>query len=83
MSVARDAMKAVIVVPMFAPSMSGKAFSRESTPEEQSGTSKEVVMLEDWTEMVIAAPARIASSPDRRTAAFSACSAFPAITLRM
>ena len=39
-------------------------FSSVSTPEAASGTSTEVVMDEDCTEMVMRAPSRMATMPE-------------------
>ena len=42
-SPASDARSAVMVVPTFAPSVTGKIFSMRTTPAPARGTSKEVV----------------------------------------
>ena len=48
LSTAKLAKTAVIVVPIFAPKVIGKAFSIDNIPEPTIGTSMDVVMLELW-----------------------------------
>ena len=62
-STAKLAKTAVIVVPIFAPSVIGKAFSIDKIPEPTIGTRIDVVMLELCTEKVIKIPTNIAKSP--------------------
>ena len=50
------AIKAVIVVPMFAPKMKGAAFLRETTRLATNGTTADVVMVEDRIAAVVVTP---------------------------
>ena len=65
------AISAVTVVPMLAPSISGKTSSRVMTPAAHRGTISEVVMLEDWTAIVIRTPTDIPMRPLLASAALS------------
>ena len=54
---------AVIVVPILAPKVNGSICSSRSTPIPTRGVKAEVVIEEDWTTMVIAAPRMIPKYP--------------------
>ena len=56
----REANKAVTVVPIFAPSVKGNICLRDNTPAPARGTTKDVVMDELCTIIVIIIPNPIA-----------------------
>ena len=58
--IAREANSAVTVVPMFAPTVTGKTWRRWIKPAPANGTKTEEVIELDWTDMVTSAPSVIA-----------------------
>ena len=71
LSTTKLARTAVIVVPIFAPSVMGNAFCMDKMPEPTIGTSIDVVILELWTEKVIRIPIKIANSQPHFASALS------------
>lgn len=57
----RDAIKAVHVVPMLAPSVMGSIFASGNTPRPQRGVNAAVVTELDWTMSVMPNPMRMAT----------------------
>ena len=62
-SVTSAARMAVTVVPMLAPSVKGHICSRRKTPIPTRGVRAKVVIEEDRTNMIMAAPKMIARHP--------------------
>ena len=54
-----DTPKAVTVVPMFAPMVTGRACSTRSSPAAPRGTNSDVVIGDDGTMTVITTPTKI------------------------